>query len=216
MTQYYPVLLSLTGKRCVVVGGGKVAERKVGSLLDAGAGVVVISPQLIPQLQALEKERRIQWLARAYRPGDLAGKPQETTALVISATPDAAVNEQVAEEANHLGIPVNVVDKPELCSFIVPSSITRGELQISISTGGRSPALAKKLRRDLEKIIGHEYAEYLELLGEVRERVLLLVPEQSRRRQIFQELVCSDILQLIKDKQPDRITELLRRIIPGY
>ena len=159
----YPVNLILTGRRCLVVGGGSVAERKAESLLAAGADVTVISPELTAKLSAWAEQGRILCVARQYRSGDAVGY-----LLVLCATDCAAVNEQAAREARQSGALVNVADTPELCDFTLPARLQRGNLSVAVSTGGQSPALARELRNELAGQLGPEYAEYLELAGRLR------------------------------------------------
>ncbi len=157
--KYYPAFLDLRGKRCIVVGGGRVALRKVEGLLEAGAAVTVIAPEQV----ALPAEVCV--LRRIYQRGDLAG-----ARLVLAATNDASVNAEVAREAEERGILLNVVDDPAHCSFIVPALLRRGALCLAISTGGASPTLARRLREQLEEQFGPEYAALLELLHTLRQQ----------------------------------------------
>ncbi|MFQ5997022.1 MAG: bifunctional precorrin-2 dehydrogenase/sirohydrochlorin ferrochelatase [Dehalococcoidales bacterium] len=166
VTAYYPVFLNISGRKCVVVGGGQVALRKVRVLLEHGADVEVISPDLCPELVQLAENREIKTLNRAYRPGDLAD-----ATVTIAATDDGALNRKVAEEAHRKAVLVNVVDDAENSDFIVPSYLRRGEVTIAVSTSGRSPALARKIRTRLEKDVGNEYASLIRLIGEVRTEV---------------------------------------------
>jgi len=156
-------MLKVGGQRCVVVGGGKVAERKVKMLLEFNASVCVISPRLSSGLDELLKEGCIQHIARDYCAGDLEG-----ALLAIAATDDPQINEQVCHEGREKGVPVNIVDDLENSSFILPSVLRRGDVVISISTSGRSPALARKIREVLEQSYGVDYAALALLLSEVR------------------------------------------------
>ena len=149
----YPINLDLTGRNCAVIGGGAVAERKTNSLLEAGACVTIFSPELTKRLISLCESKKIVHVPRPYQSGDI-----ENFFVVICATDNKVVNEAVAREAREKGSLVNVADAPELCDFTVPSTIVRGDLIITISTGGQSPALAKKLRLELESRYGPEYA----------------------------------------------------------
>jgi siroheme synthase-like protein len=160
---YYPVFLELKGRPCLVVGGGQVAARKVEGLLAAGARVTVVSPSLDPDLAKLTAERRIRHVERPYQRMDMKGY-----ALVIAATDDGAANERVAGEARQSGIPVNVVDEPALCDFILPSVVRRGDVVLAISTGGLSPALARWLREELETYLSEDFERLAQLLAEVR------------------------------------------------
>ena len=162
-TLYYPVFINLLGKKCVVVGGGKVALRKVTTLLDCGADITVISPKPHAEMSKLFKNKAIQWVRRNYERGDL-----RRAALSIAATHMKKINRKVAEESKKNGTPVNVVDDAELSDFIIPSSFRRGDLSVAVSTSGMSPALAKKIRAKLEKTIGIEYAYLVSLIAEIR------------------------------------------------
>jgi len=161
--RYYPIFLNIREKRCVVVGGGLVALRKVKALLEHEASVKVISPELCPELSQLAKSRAIQVLQRNYNGGDLQG-----AFIAIAATDDGEINNKVAEEARAKGVLVNVVDDSEHSDFIVPSQFRRGDITIAVSTAGKSPALARKIRTRLEKDFGAEYASLALLVDEVR------------------------------------------------
>jgi siroheme synthase-like protein len=164
--RYYPIFLNLKGKKCVVVGGGKVALRKVKTLLNCGADVTVISPKPHAEISKLFKTKAIRLVRRNYEQGDLKG-----TALSIAATDVKKTNRKVAEEAKKNGTLVNVVDDPESSDFIIPSFFRRGDLSVAVSTSGLSPALAKKVRAKLEKNIGMEYAYLLSLIAEIRSEI---------------------------------------------
>ena len=166
LSPYYPVFLKVSGKRCVVVGGGEVARRKVEMLLDHGASIEVISPDLCPELDHLAETGEIAARRRHYRTGDLRG-----ASIVIVATDDHNINLEVVREANRTGIPVNVVDDPGNSDFIVPSCLRRGDITVAVSTSGRSPALARKIRTRLEKDLEEEYAALALLADEVRREV---------------------------------------------
>jgi len=185
MTAYYPAFLKLEGKKCVVIGGGEVAERKVMSLLDCGAAVTVVSPQMCQALGELVESGRVLALTREYRRGDLQG-----AFVVIAATDDASVNDLIAKEAQQERVLINVVDNPERCDFIVPSVVRRGDLLIGISTGGKSPALAKKIRQELENLFPEDFAQLTTLLSEVRREVKgLSVSPEAWQKAISPELV---------------------------
>lgn len=163
---YYPMFLKIMGKRCVVVGGGGVARRKVRGLLEHGASVEVISPDLCPELNKLGETGEIKVLRRRYQSGDLQG-----AFLAIAATDNRALNRQVVKEAKDKAVLVNVADDPQDSDFIMPSYLRRGALTIAVSTAGRSPALARKIRTRLEKEFGDEYASLVRLIAEVRAEV---------------------------------------------
>jgi len=208
----YPInLVRLEERRCIVVGGGEVAFRKVESLLDAGAReVVVISPRLGDGLAQLQRRGRIQHLARGYRAGDLKG-----AFLAIATTDDPEVNEAISEEAEAGGILVNVADDPDHCNFIVPSTLRRGDLVIGLSTGGQSPALAANLRRQLERTFGSEYAAFLELAGNLRGRVARELPKGARTR-FWYDLAGSQALALLRDGQEDQARRLADELLAAH
>lgn len=163
MPDYFPAFLDLRGRRCLVVGGGAIGERKVRDLLACGAAVTLVSPTLTEALAALVSEGRLRHRARAFRRGDVRG-----CALVIAATGVDAVDTLVAEAARRGHTLLNVVDRPMQCDFILPSVLRRGELQIAVSTGGRSPALAREIRKRLEPLFAPDYGDVVEQVGEAR------------------------------------------------
>jgi len=160
---YYPLFLEMKGRPCLVVGGGQVAQRKVEGLLAAEAAVTVVSPDLTPGLATLKKEGRIRHRQREYQQGDLEG-----FSIVVAATADKATNARVAQDARAGGALVNAVDDPASCDFILPSVVRRGEVALAVSTGGLSPALARRLREELEAYLSDDFAPLVELLAEVR------------------------------------------------
>src|SRR3990170_4648140 len=198
--RYYPIFLDIKGKSCVVIGGGNVAERKVLSLLDAGAKVLVISPKLTPALKKLANKKKIGYCPKAYEKGNLKG-----FFLAYSATNDQKVNRDVFNEAKRQGVLLNVVDVPELCNFIVPSVVERGDLLIAVSTSGKSPAMAKKIRKKLEKEFGHEYAVFLEIMGKIRDKVLTRSKESDKNKRLFERLVNSPLIEWIKEGKKKEI-----------
>lgn len=163
MHHYYPVFLNVRGKRCVVVGGGEVALRKAKALLERGALVKVVSPTLCPELKRLAKIKIISTLSKAYEPDDLKG-----AFMVIAVTDESNTNKEIADEARRQKILVNVVDNAEQSDFIASSCLHRGNLSIAVSTAGKSPALARKVRSRLEQYFGEEYASLTDLIGGVR------------------------------------------------
>lgn len=204
---YYPIMLNIKGKRCVVVGGGKVALRKVKMLLECGAKVTVISPALHQDLIRLAKDKAIRLIKQDYKPEDLDG-----AVVLIAATDVEEINRSVAQEAKRRGVLVNVVDDPGNSDFIVPSLLRRGDLTIAISTGGGSPALAKKIRKNLEHLLGKEYAHLLALIKEVRSD--LTRKDKRVRAEIWQEALDLDLLiGLLKARQKkDAKKKLLEKL----
>jgi siroheme synthase-like protein len=183
---YLPLFLDVTGRSCVVVGGGAVAERKIRSLDDARAKITVVSPAITPAIARLVELGRVRHIRRRYRDGDLRG-----ATLVFVATDDEAANRLVATEAARRGIPVNVADTPELCTFIAPSVVRRGDLQIAISTGGASPATARIVRERIEAEIGPGYAPLLEVMRAAREFLRAREPNSARRSEILSMMAAS-------------------------
>lgn len=184
MSSYYPINLSLKDKRCLVIGAGLIAQRKVRRLLESGGRVSVISPDITPAFRGLYKNKRIVFKKRKFSLKDLSGPY-----LVIAATGDRVVNSAVSSYCLKKGILVNVVDSPEECSFILPSVIKRGALTISISTEGLSPALSKKIRQDLEKRFGAEYAAYLSMMKRIRPRALTKIKDSRSRKAFFKKML---------------------------
>lgn len=191
-------------KKCVVVGGGKVAERKVTRLLESQAKVVVVSPDLTPGLDELRKRGEIEHQARSYQEDDL-----EEAFLVISAADKRDVNERVSREACGKTLLVNVVDAPELSNCFVPSIVRRGDLLISISTGGIAPGLAKRIRTDLERLYGKEYDEYLKILAQFREKVKEKHEDQAERYLAWQRILDSDLLERIRKGETVSVEEFV-------
>ena len=205
MKKYYPAFIDIENQPCLVVGGGCVAEEKIEALLECKGKVSVISPELTNELSKKVENGDILWESRKYITGAVQGYR-----IVISATDSQKVNEQVYRDAEIRGIMVNVVDIPPLCRFIVPSIVRQRDLCIAISTGGKSPALAKKIRVELETKFGDEYADLVDLLGEYRPLMQRKYPDDINiRARLWTSLVDSDILDLIRaghlDKARDRV-----------
>jgi siroheme synthase-like protein len=192
----YPIcLINLESRQAVVVGGGNVAARKVGELLEAGARVTVISPTLSPELKALAEAERITVIGRPYRRGDLFN-----AFLAIAATDEPDVNQAIWQEAEQHGCLVNVVDDPAHCHFITPAVLRRGDVTVTVSTGGTSPALARRLRERLETLIGPEYGQMATLLAELRPELRSRYSEGKDRQEAAFRLVDSDLIDIIKAK----------------
>jgi precorrin-2 dehydrogenase/sirohydrochlorin ferrochelatase len=189
---YYPVFLDLKGRKVVVVGGGKVAERKVLVLLKTGADVTVISPSITRRLQRERVKKTLRHIPRDFARNDLKG-----AFLAIAATDSSEINREAAVRAPVL---VNVVDVPSECNFITPSVITRGDLTIAISTGGTSPALAKTVRKELERIYGKGVEEYLKFLRGIRTRALSEIGHKGKREKFLKSLASENILNTLRTK----------------
>lgn len=190
--ELYPINLKVAGRLCTIVGGGQVASRKARTLVDCGARLRVIAPELSPEFDELCGDCDIR--QRDYRPGDLEG-----SFLVIAATDDEETNRAVEAEASRLDLPLNVVDRPEQCNFFVPSSIRRGDLLLTVGTGGQLPALSKRLRRQLQEEFPEEWSEALELLGEARRRVISSIDDEQMKRECLTELAALDLVAVLRD-----------------
>lgn len=205
MSLYFPINLALEGRQCVVVGGGTVALRKVRSLLACGAHVTVVSLDFCPELAALDGVHLVQ--AR-FDPVHVAG-----AILVFAATSDQEVNRQVARASRANGAIVNVVDVPAECDFIVPSTLTRGELTISVCSGGAAPALSKRLRRRLEAQFPDAFADYVALLAELRAEIMPQVADPAHRSDIYHQLADEPTWTLFQTEGADAVRWLACRLI---
>ncbi len=190
---HYPIGMDLSNRRCVVVGGGKVAQRKVETLREFGARVVVVSPEVTSRLREMAEDGSMELVTAEYEPRVLDG-----AFLVIAATDDREVNEAVSAEAQRRGILVNVVDDPELCTFFVPATVRRGDLLISVSTSGKSPYYARWIREHIQEHIGPECGELAEILGDLRDEVKSIYTSPEERIRAYERVVKSDVLELLR------------------
>jgi precorrin-2 dehydrogenase/sirohydrochlorin ferrochelatase len=197
--KYYPAFLNLKGKKAVVVGGGRVAERKVLTLMKAGADVTVISPALTGRLTKQKEAGHVRHISRPYRSGDL-----KNSFLVIAATDSPEVNSMVAAEAPGL---LNVVDVPVECNFIAPSIVERGPLVFAISTGGTSPAFAKAVRKELEKSYGPVFSGYLAFVKTLRSRAMKEIADRAAREKFLKSLASGDILDKLRTEGLDSVKQ---------
>jgi len=206
---FYPLNLDISDQLCLVIGGGTVASRKISGLLPCGARVRVISPEICPSIRGMVEEGVLEWKQRKFMTGDVTGAK-----LVFAATDNDTTQTKVVEEARAAGIPVNVVTHPENCTFHVPAISRQGELLISVTTGGGSPALAARIRKELQKHYGAEYGDFLLLLAKIRKQVIHSSDYSDEHKQVFQKLVNSDILVCIKEQRWEDLTQLLQQILP--
>jgi precorrin-2 dehydrogenase/sirohydrochlorin ferrochelatase len=211
MAKLFPIYLNLKGKQCLIIGGGKVAERKIEDLLDYEPLIKVVSPRFEEKIMAWGREGVLSLQQRLFQEDDLDG-----SYIVFAATDNNELNHRVARLCRQRGILVNAVDDPPNCDFYVPSIIRRNSLALAISTGGKSPMLARKLRQDLEKIIGNEYGEFVDILGEAREEIKKTIPDIEKRKRIFEAMVYSDILDLIKTGERDKVRERIEQCISSW
>ena len=208
LMRYYPVYLDISERTCLVIGGGSVATRKVQTLMACGAKVTVVSPEVTSTIQRLYDEKQIVLKLRPYQSEDL-----DTAFLVIGATNDESLNLKISGDAENRNLLCNIADRPEVCNFILPSIVHRGDLIIGISTSGRSPAMAKSIRKELEKQFGLEYAVFLQLMGAIRKRLLSQAHEPEAHKHLFERLINEGLLDLIRNAQTAAINDLLENVL---
>jgi precorrin-2 dehydrogenase/sirohydrochlorin ferrochelatase len=199
---YYPVFLNLAGRRCTVVGGGTVGERKVEGLLESGANVTIISPRLTERLESLVKDGAVRHVAREYRTGDLVD-----TDLAFATTDDGALNARIYADAREKGIWINAADDPSHCDFILPAVIRRGELIVGVSTGGASPALTRAIREDLEEYFTEDFEQLVQVAAEVRRELRQRSIQVSALR--WNRALRGDFRQLINERSAGNAKKLL-------
>lgn len=207
---FFPIFMKLRERRCVVIGGGEVALRKVGMLLKAGARVTVVAPQLCAELSGWHTGQKIEYLQGLFDPVDMEG-----AALVIAATNDADINRQVSVAAQSRNIPVNVVDAPELCTFIVPSVVDRSPLVIAISSGGAAPVLARMLRAKLETMIPAAYCRLAVLAAEFREQVKARFGSMQERRIFWEDVFQGVIAEQVLSGQESAARQAMHEALSG-
>lgn len=202
--QYYPIFLDIKNRSCLVVGGGVVGRRKVITLVACGARVTVVAPDADGKLLDLAAEGTIELRKKIYQSEDL-----NNMFLVIGATSDAQLNLQIKADADRQGKLCNIADRPEACHFILPSVVERGDLVIAISTSGKSPAVAKRIRESLESTFGPEYADFLTLMGAIRRKLLSRKHAPQEHKQLFEQLIDKGLVHMIKDRNQSAIDTLL-------
>jgi precorrin-2 dehydrogenase/sirohydrochlorin ferrochelatase len=205
---YYPAILDLAGRQALVVGGGRVGEGKVAGLLAGAANVKVVSLEATPQVKRWADEGRIELALKQYESADLDG-----CFLVIAATADSATNVKVFDDAESRRMLCNVVDVPNLCNFILPSIVRHGDLAIAVSTGGASPALARRIRIAIGQIYGDEYALALQVLGSLRAELKQLYPDPGDRKVIFERMVYSRFIELVRAGDVDGLEAWVQKCI---
>jgi precorrin-2 dehydrogenase/sirohydrochlorin ferrochelatase len=186
----FPMFLKLSARTCLVVGAGTIAESKIASLLEAGARVRVVAPEATPQVRSWAQSNTIEWHQRPFEPADLEGM-----FLVVAATSATELHERIFEEATKRGVLCNIVDVPPLCDFYYPSVVQRGAFQIAISTAGQSPALAQRLRKQLEDQFGPEYEEWLAQLGEARDKLFSTKMDSEERKRLLHEAASEEAFE---------------------
>jgi siroheme synthase-like protein len=186
----FPIFLRLSGRRCLVVGAGKIAEEKIEGLIATGAEIRVVAPEATQRIRALAREKKVHWAVRRFTLADLKG-----AFLVVAATSSAALHDKIYREARRRGVLCNVVDDPPHCDFYYGSVVRRGALQIAISTSGYSPALAQRIRKLLEEQFGPAYEEWLEALGKAREKLFAREMDADERKRLLHILASDEMFQ---------------------
>ena len=205
---YLPIFVNLEGRDCLVIGGGELAERRVKALREAGAAVTVTALEITPALAAMVEAGTIRWIARDYKASDMRGR-----FMAWVATTDEAFCRSAASDARELGIMINVTDRPALCDFITPAVVKRGEVQIAIATGGASPALARRLREQLEEVVGPEYGRVAELLRSARRWLSGHVDDPSERARILSKLVASGVIEAFAHDDLGEVQKIVRALL---
>jgi precorrin-2 dehydrogenase/sirohydrochlorin ferrochelatase len=190
---YYPIFLDVEERDVVIIGGGNVCARKAETMLRYGARVTVVSPELTGEIEQWARDGALAIKRKPYDAGDLDG-----ASIVIASTDDQRVNEQIAADCRARKIPVNVVDVTPLCEFIVPAIVESGSVQIAVSTGGKSPALARTLKEDLQRLVGTEYAEVNDVLGSLRDSAKRVLPTDTDRKRFFDGIIAKGILDMLR------------------
>jgi len=191
---YYPIYIDIENREVVIIGGGNVCARKAETMMKYGARVTVVSPRFTDEIEQWAREGKLASKRKHYEESDVDGAN-----IVIASTDDQRVNEQIAADCRRRRIPVNVVDVTPLCEFIVPAILEKGSIQIAISTGGRSPALARTLKEDLQQFVGPEYIEVNDLLGTLREGAKAVLPTDVDRKTFFDGIIARGVLQLLRE-----------------
>lgn len=199
---YYFAALDLSHRRCVIIGGGAVAERKIDALIEAGAEVTIISPDPTAAIEHRAAAFEITLFRRPYRFGDLEG-----AWLAVAATDSRDINHQVYEESVQRHMLLNTVDSLQECNYVVPAVINRGDVRIAVSSGGQSPILAQKARDEIARVIGPEYGRLAELLGACRKDVHRILPDAADRRALWAQVANSEALAMVKQGRDEEVRE---------
>ena len=204
----YPLFLDIGGRLCVVVGGGDVAARKVEMLLECGATVRVVSPEAGPEVEAWAREGRIEWRRESFDESAIEG-----AFVVVAATDDEAVNRRACDACRAAGILINVVDVPALCDFHVPSMVRRGDVVIAIGTGGKAPAMSRRIRKKIQSVIGPEYGALLEIMGALRADVQQRFATPGDRKRVWERILDSDALAELAAGREQAARDMINSII---
>lgn len=207
---YCPIFLDLEERPVVIVGGGAVCARKAEMLMRYGAQVTIVAPDVTAEIEAWERDGKLATKRKLYDEADLEG-----ASMVIASTDDRCINARIARDSRRRHIPVNIVDVTHLCDFIVPAVIDKRSVQIAVSTGGQSPALARRLKADLNRVIGPEYGEVNDLLGSLRQAAKKALPTDADRKRFFDSILDAGILDLLRDDRRREAFALAARLCEG-
>jgi precorrin-2 dehydrogenase/sirohydrochlorin ferrochelatase len=203
---YYPIYIDIEGRDVLIVGGGTVCARKAETMMKYGARVTIVSPVVTDEIAQWEREGKIAVHRKPYEEPDLEGR-----SMVIASTDDQCVNARVARDSRRRRVPVNVVDVTHLCEFIVPAIVEQGSIQIAVSTGGKSPALARTLKEDLQRLVGPEYAEVNDVLGSLRNAAKKTLPTDTDRKRFFDGIIAQGILGMLRAGRRREAYEVIAR-----
>lgn len=203
---YYPIFLDIENHDVLIIGGGAVCTRKAEAMMKYGARVTVVAPEVTREIAEWGNSGRLIVKQKEYETSDLDG-----AAIVIASTDDEKVNERVARDCRRRRIPVNVVDVTHLCEFIVPAIVEQGSIQLAVSTGGKSPALARTLKEDLRKVVGPEYAEVNDLLGTLRPGAKKVLPTDTDRKRFFDGILARGVLVMLREGRRREALETIAR-----
>jgi precorrin-2 dehydrogenase / sirohydrochlorin ferrochelatase len=203
---YYPIFLDIEDRDVVIIGGGPVCERKAETMMKYGARVTVVAPEFTEQITQWAKAGALKTRQKKYDATDLDG-----ASIVIASTDDESVNTQIASDCRKRKIPVNVVDVTHLCEFIVPAIVEQGSIQLAVSTGGKSPALARTLKEDLQKFVGPEYAEINDLLGTLRPSAKKVLPTDTDRKRFFDGIIARGVVDMVRQGKRRQAYEAIAR-----
>ena len=210
--KYYPINLDIRNRNCLVVGGGQVGTRKVNGLLRSGALVTIVSPEATEGIARLAQNERVVWFERNYQSSDMQDK-----FLVIGATDDEALNRKIHADAQTYKVLCNIADRPAVCNFILPAVVHQGDLVITASTSGQSPAFAKRLRKELQRKYGEEYACFLTLMGSIRNKLLQEAHEPEAHKPLFESLIDGGLLDAVAEGNVEAIDKILVAVLgDGY
>jgi siroheme synthase-like protein len=201
---YYPIFIDIEERDVVIIGGGNVCARKAETMMKYGARVTIVSPEFTDEIEEWSRKGLLTIKRKHYDESDLEGAN-----IVIASTDDQSVNEQIASDCRRRKIPVNVVDVTPLCEFIVPAIIEKGSVQIAVSTGGKSPALARTLKEDLQRTVGPEYAEVNDLLGTLRDAAKAVLPTDVDRKRFFDGIIAKGILEMLREGRRAEAREVI-------